>query len=504
MRRERVDAAGRDHGGATAQPETETAATGAARRTTSNQALQAKLRVGAADDALEHEAEQVATEVLARAAVESEIEPAGPTRVARATDASLAATAPAHGLEGGEVHDDVARAIDAARGGGRALEDRTRSAMEGGFGADFSAVRVHTGSTADALNRSLNAKAFTTGADVFFSSGAYQPGSASGRHLLAHELTHTLQQGAATADRPHVDRVQRWPWGKSKDNAQAPAKGQVAVNGSAPAKDDAPKQEAAKPVTYPLTANIRGEAVVLDADGDRAEATKIIDDIKADYGIVFSGKAARSGIVTGYKNAPKDVRSAVEVGAWQMKELRAVKRALAHYAPILGSARKGSARGKASQEVKYIGKVKQAIDQNSAKGVLDDTTMGEYFAKDKALGLFDAGTDSTEDFADNLMQLEATAVHEMAHGLFGHEVPGWAKEFEYWEDRNTKSGKAGAEAPPTEYGETNAAEDLCETVMLYFVEPSRLDGCPLRKAYVKKLVEAWKKEEKVKKAKAKK
>ncbi|CAN5482398.1 hypothetical protein BH20ACT2_BH20ACT2_03730 [soil metagenome] len=494
MPQERVGRELHDHD-PEANPRSSKPRPGGARRVTSNQALQAKLRVGAADDALEHEAEQVASEVLARTAVDLEVAPTAAPKVARATDAALAATAPAHGLEGGDVHDDVARTIDGARGGGRALDDRTRTSMEGGFGADFCAVRIHTGSTADALNRSPNAKAFTTGSDIFFAAGAYQPGSASGRQLLAHELTHTLQQGGAVSRSAAVQRFRLGGKGKGKAEAKAPA----------PVKGKAPKAEDKPAVTYPLTANIRGEAVVLEKEEDRARATTIITTVKADYGITFSGDKARSGIKTSYSQAPKKVREAVEVGAWQMKELEAVYRALAHYAPILGAKRKSSARGKDSQEVQYIGKVKQAIDTNSSTGVLDDTTMGEYFSKSKALGLFDAGTDSTEDFSDNLKQLEATAVHEMAHGLFGHEVAGWAKEFEFWEDRKTESGKAGAEAPPTEYGETNADEDLCESVMFYFVEEQRLSASsPLRHAYVKKLVEAWKKEEKVKKGKAKK
>jgi Domain of unknown function (DUF4157) len=66
--------------------------------------------------------------------------------------------------------------------------------MEPRFGADFSGVRVHTDAGADGLNRSLSAKAFTTGRDIYFRQGEYNPGSSSGRSLLAHELTHVVQQ----------------------------------------------------------------------------------------------------------------------------------------------------------------------------------------------------------------------------------------------------------------------------------------------------------------------
>ena len=69
--------------------------------------------------------------------------------------------------------------------------------MEGAFGADFGGVRVHADSSADGLSRSMQAKAFTVGSDIFFARGQYQPSSTSGQRLLAHELTHTVQQGAA-------------------------------------------------------------------------------------------------------------------------------------------------------------------------------------------------------------------------------------------------------------------------------------------------------------------
>ena len=64
------------------------------------------------------------------------------------------------------------------------------------MGADFSDVRVHTGPKADDSARSINAQAYTVGNDVVFRSGAYQPDTESGRHVLAHELAHVVQQKA--------------------------------------------------------------------------------------------------------------------------------------------------------------------------------------------------------------------------------------------------------------------------------------------------------------------
>jgi hypothetical protein len=99
------------------------------------------------------------------------------------------------GLEGGEVSGEVQSQIRSARGGGRPLDRTVGSQVGGALGADFSGVKVHTDSQSDNLNRSLSAQAFTTGSDIFFSQGAYNPGTHSGKQLLAHELTHVVQQG---------------------------------------------------------------------------------------------------------------------------------------------------------------------------------------------------------------------------------------------------------------------------------------------------------------------
>jgi hypothetical protein len=95
----------------------------------------------------------------------------------------------------GEVAPEVEAAIEQARGGGQALESGVQRKMESAFGADFDGVRIHTDARADQLNRAVNALAFTTGSDIFFRSGQYQPSTSAGQELLAHELTHVVQQG---------------------------------------------------------------------------------------------------------------------------------------------------------------------------------------------------------------------------------------------------------------------------------------------------------------------
>jgi hypothetical protein len=93
-----------------------------------------------------------------------------------------------------EVTPELESRIEVLRGGGQALDSGVRTQMEPAFVADFSGVRVHADAKADTLSRALNARAFTVGQDIFFRQGAYSPGSSSGRELLAHELTHVVQQ----------------------------------------------------------------------------------------------------------------------------------------------------------------------------------------------------------------------------------------------------------------------------------------------------------------------
>lgn len=94
------------------------------------------------------------------------------------------------------VDDDVAVRIDRARGSGQKLDGAIQARMADALGEDFGDVGVHTSAESDALNRSLGARAFTTGNDVFFRAGAYEPHGSDGQRLIAHELAHVSQQRA--------------------------------------------------------------------------------------------------------------------------------------------------------------------------------------------------------------------------------------------------------------------------------------------------------------------
>ena len=111
----------------------------------------------------------------------------------------------------GAVSSDIQSQISSSKGQGQPLPRDTQSFMEGRFGADFSDVNIHTDGTAAALNQQLHARAFTVGQDIYFAQGQYDPSSTAGKALLAHELTHTIQQNA------HMQHVQRSP-NKFKDD----------------------------------------------------------------------------------------------------------------------------------------------------------------------------------------------------------------------------------------------------------------------------------------------
>jgi Domain of unknown function (DUF4157)/Bacterial protein of unknown function (DUF922) len=106
------------------------------------------------------------------------------------------------------------RAVAVTRSGGELLDAETRAFMEPRFGFDFNKVRIHADSSAADAARSINARAYTLGSDVTFAAGQYSPRTGEGRRLLAHELTHVVQQSAAP------QRIQREELKENSDENQ--------------------------------------------------------------------------------------------------------------------------------------------------------------------------------------------------------------------------------------------------------------------------------------------
>ncbi|WP_139983181.1 DUF4157 domain-containing protein [Nocardioides litoris] len=169
----------------------------------------APLVVGAADDRAEVEADRVADQVISRLqggeAGETHVHD-GCHGIAR-TAAPSTSGAPEVGYAGGEISDGLTSRIEARRGSGSALPDGVRQRMESGFGRSLADVRVHTDGEAATLNRSVSARAFTTGKDIFFGAGEFRPDTPAGEKVLAHEIAHTQQQGGGAR------RLHRWAFG---------------------------------------------------------------------------------------------------------------------------------------------------------------------------------------------------------------------------------------------------------------------------------------------------
>jgi hypothetical protein len=156
--------------------------------------IQAKLKVGQPGDIYEQEADRVADAVMRMP------EP----QVQRRAEEEEEETLQIKEIPGQtpEATSDLETRIHALRGSGQPLPEADRSFMARRFGVDFGDVRVHTDSDAVQLSKELNAEAFTYGRDIYFGVGGYSPSTSSGKRLMAHELTHVVQQSDASLASP--------------------------------------------------------------------------------------------------------------------------------------------------------------------------------------------------------------------------------------------------------------------------------------------------------------
>ena len=141
--------------------------------------IQAFQSPGPSDDGFEHEAHHIAHQLDAGKPLGS------PPKIKQVAGGAA-------GLRG--VHPQLQSQIQSARGSGSQLPEGVKSHAEQQLGADFSGVKIHHDAQSQQLNRQLNARAFTTGQDIFFGAGEYRPETAQGRSILNHELTHVVQQ----------------------------------------------------------------------------------------------------------------------------------------------------------------------------------------------------------------------------------------------------------------------------------------------------------------------
>lgn len=173
-------------------------------------ALQPKLTVGPAHDTYEEEADRTAAQVVEH--IHSTSADAAPDTQAQRKEFSdyadekeeddekkkylqTKSLIQRQGLgDGGDAAPGVEATIQQSRGLGQSLPSGIQRQMSEAFGVDFSTVKVHTDDRAHAMNEALYSRAFTTGQDIFFRAGEFQPSTPEGQTLLAHELTHVVQQ----------------------------------------------------------------------------------------------------------------------------------------------------------------------------------------------------------------------------------------------------------------------------------------------------------------------
>lgn len=149
--------------------------------------LGTELEESQSNDKHEREADRVAEQVMGMSGAEPDSDSQEAMKVSRKTAAGESA------IEG-----KIERRIESVISGGKPLSSSTRSFFEERFGRSFDDVRVHTGPKANEAAQSIDARAFTHGANVVFRKGEYSPNSLEGKRLLAHELTHVVQQDNGT------------------------------------------------------------------------------------------------------------------------------------------------------------------------------------------------------------------------------------------------------------------------------------------------------------------
>lgn len=168
--------------------------------------IQPKLTIGAPGDKYEQEADRVAKQVVTQIHYPKSLDTPSSAQRQDLPERDELMMKPIIQRHNGpkDANPNLEQAINQSRGGGRPLDKKIRGPIEQAFGANFGDVRVHSDTKAHQLNESIQARAFTTGQDLFFRQGAYQPSSPAGQELLAHELTHVVQQ----TGRQQINRTQ--------------------------------------------------------------------------------------------------------------------------------------------------------------------------------------------------------------------------------------------------------------------------------------------------------
>lgn len=162
--------------------------------------IQPKLKIGQPNDTYEQEADAMADKIMQASQTNTAVQrmcedcEEEDIQMKPLKQSNTPLAQPKH--KNGNIHatDTITSQLSQTKGSGFKLPHATNQQMRSAFGVDFSKVNIHTDSKAEQMNQSLRARAFTHGNDIYFNKGEYSPNSSAGKHLLAHELTHVVQQ----------------------------------------------------------------------------------------------------------------------------------------------------------------------------------------------------------------------------------------------------------------------------------------------------------------------
>ncbi len=296
--------------------------------------------------------------------------------------------AQAKAVNPGAPRASLSKDIGDARGKGSPLKEGVKQQMESGFGADFSGVRVHTDSKSAEMNKELGAKAFTAKNDIFFNEGQFNPATKEGQTLLAHELTHTLQQGASGA-KTGMEETETG----GENSTSSASGGGTQADPSQPAEEvpaetgDVATEDAA--VEGAEGAEVPAEGAEGDGEGKEAQEGK--------------GKGKKKG--KGKGDAKTTPRSPEEDPNFKKMEGRVEDRSTQQQAHEPAEASAGAAQSAAVSPANE----RDSMAQSGQVDQMDEAEAGEFSAEDFKAKLMEriegmqlpANQEEADDFEDN-------------------------------------------------------------------------------------------------------
>jgi hypothetical protein len=236
---------------------------------------------------------------------------------------------------------------------------------------------------------------------------------------------------------------------------------------------------------------VEGEKVEVSSEAEAKDAARILKLLKDTYGVTFDSAAARQAVRKDKteRGVEKGDVEKIDVVPWTYLDLKDLEAGFKHYAPILGKERAKSKRGGTPQEVTRMGRLSHFLDDPEGQYLKEPTTIAIFKSHSRAIPDPD----------------EFTAVHEIAHAVFGPLVEDFRRTIGYWTTPTAKRRDGSVEAPPTPYGDKNPDEDLADSVALYFTARDFLrtgsrgkkrgqvgNACPKRLAWIEAEVKGWK------------